>query len=79
MQNYIARFGHGSAMLALQAQHKEKSLQKIMASGLTESIVNDKTLTYYFPPCGKIVPSVIVVQNAIFKYAKDRSYIYKTL
>lgn len=41
-QNYIARFGHGSAKLARQAQSKEKTLQKMVASGLTERVVNDK-------------------------------------
>lgn len=41
-QNYIARFGHGSAKLARQAQSKEKTLQKMMASGLTERVVSDK-------------------------------------
>lgn len=41
-QNYIARFGHGSAKLARQAQSKEKTLQKMVASGLTESVKNDQ-------------------------------------
>lgn len=41
-QNYIARFGHGSAKLARQAQSKEKTLQKMLASGLTERVVSDK-------------------------------------
>ncbi|XP_039382463.1 ATP-binding cassette sub-family F member 2 isoform X4 [Mauremys reevesii] len=71
MKNYIARFGHGSAKLARQAQSKEKTLQKMMASGLTEKVVNDKTLSFYFPPCGKIPPPVIMVQNVSFKYMKD--------
>lgn len=44
LQNYIARFGHGSAKLARQAQSKEKTLQKMVASGLTERVVNDKVL-----------------------------------
>ncbi|OXB64259.1 hypothetical protein ASZ78_003707 [Callipepla squamata] len=46
MKNYIARFGHGSAKLARQAQSKEKTLQKMMASGLTERVVNDKPWIY---------------------------------
>uniref|UniRef100_A0A5F9C9I6 ATP-binding cassette sub-family F member 2 n=1 Tax=Oryctolagus cuniculus TaxID=9986 RepID=A0A5F9C9I6_RABIT len=71
MKNYIARFGHGSAKLARQAQSKEKTLQKMMASGLTERVVSDKTLSFYFPPCGKIPPPVIMVQNVSFKYTKD--------
>lgn len=44
LQNYIARFGHGSAKLARQAQSKEKTLQKMVASGLTEKVVNDKVI-----------------------------------
>merc|ERR1712142_1232226 len=63
MKNYIARFGHGSAKLARQAQSKEKTLQKMVASGLTEKVANDKTLSFCFPPCGKIPPPVIMVQN----------------
>ena len=33
MKNYIARFGHGSAKLARQAQSKEKTLAKMVAGG----------------------------------------------
>lgn len=71
MKNYI---GHGSGKLAWQAQSKEKMLQKMMASGLTERIVSDKTLSY-----GKIPPLVIMVQNVSFKYTKDGPYIYNNL
>ena len=42
LQDYIARFGHGSAKLAKQAQSKEKVLAKMVASGLTEKVVTDK-------------------------------------
>uniref|UniRef100_A0A087Y315 ATP-binding cassette sub-family F member 2 n=2 Tax=Cyprinodontoidei TaxID=8087 RepID=A0A087Y315_POEFO len=79
MKNYIARFGHGSAKLARQAQSKEKTLQKMVASGLTERVVNDKTLSFYFPPCGKIPPPVIMVQNVSFKYSDNTPHIYKNL
>uniref|UniRef100_A0A8C8IZS8 ATP-binding cassette sub-family F member 2 n=1 Tax=Oncorhynchus tshawytscha TaxID=74940 RepID=A0A8C8IZS8_ONCTS len=79
MKNYIARFGHGSAKLARQAQSKEKTLQKMVASGLTESVSNDKTLSFCFPPCGKIPPPVIMVQNVSFKYSDDQPHIYKNL
>ena len=40
MKNYIARFGHGSAKLARQAQSKEKTLAKMVAGGLTEKVGN---------------------------------------
>ncbi|XP_063768193.1 ATP-binding cassette, sub-family F, member 2b [Eleginops maclovinus] len=79
MKNYIARFGHGSAKLARQAQSKEKTLQKMVASGLTEKVVNDKTLSFVFPPCGKIPPPVIMVQNVSFKYSDDAPHIYTNL
>ena len=41
-QNYIARFGHGSAKLARQAQSKEKTLKKMVDGGLTEKVATDK-------------------------------------
>lgn len=43
-QNYIARFGHGSAKLARQAQSKEKTLKKMVDAGLTEKVTADKVL-----------------------------------
>ena len=42
LQNYIARFGHGSAKLARQAQSKEKTLKKMVDKGLTEKVTSDK-------------------------------------
>ena len=41
-QDYVARFGHGSAKLARQAQSKEKVLAKMVAGGLTEKVQKDK-------------------------------------
>lgn len=79
MKNYIARFGHGSAKLARQAQSKEKTLAKMVAQGLTEKVTNDKTVTFYFPSCGTIPPPVIMVQNVSFRYSEDTPYIYKNL
>ena len=38
MKDYIARFGHGSAKLAKQAQSKEKTLAKMERGGLTEKV-----------------------------------------
>lgn len=79
MKNYIARFGHGSAKLARQAQSKEKTLKKMVDGGLTERVVADKTLSFYFPDCGKIAPPVLSVQNVNFKYKNDPTWIYKNL
>jgi len=79
MKNYIARFGHGSAKLARQAQSKEKTLAKMVAQGLTEKVVDDKSLNFCFPPCGKIPPPVIMVQNVSFRYNDSTPYIYRNL
>lgn len=79
MKNYIARFGHGSAKLARQAQSKEKTLAKMVAQGLTEKVVDDKTLSFYFPSCGTIPPPVIMVQNVSFRYNDQTPFIYRNL
>lgn len=79
MKNYIARFGHGSAKLARQAQSKEKTLAKMVAQGLTEKAVDDKVLNFCFPSCGTIPPPVIMVQNVNFRYNDNTPYIYKNL
>lgn len=79
MKDYIARFGHGSAKLARQAQSKEKTLKKMVDSGLTEQVVKDKTLSFYFPSCGTIPPPVIMVQNVSFKYNDRDDWIYRNL
>lgn len=79
MKNYIARFGHGSAKLARQAQSKEKTLAKMVAGGLAEKVTSDKTLSFYFPTINKIPPPVIMVQNVSFRYTDDTPWIYKNL
>merc|ERR1740136_222277 len=79
MKDYIARFGHGSAKLARQAQSKEKTLAKMVADGLTEKVVSDRTVSFCFYSCGKIPPPVIMVQNVSFRYNDQTPYIYKNL
>jgi len=79
MKNYIARFGHGSAKLARQAQSKEKTLKKMVDGGLTERVSGDKTVAFYFPSCGPIPPPVIMVQNVSFQYTEGKKWIYKNL
>lgn len=79
MKDYIARFGHGSAKLARQAQSKEKTMAKMVAGGLTEKVVNEKIVQFYFPDCGTIPPPVIMVQNVSFRYKDDGPLIYKNL
>jgi len=79
MKEYIARFGHGSAKLARQAQSKEKTLAKMVAEGLTEKVTTDRSVSFCFYDCGKIPPPVIMVQNVSFRYSDDTPYIYKNL
>ncbi|XP_041365113.1 ATP-binding cassette sub-family F member 2-like [Gigantopelta aegis] len=79
MKDYIARFGHGSAKLARQAQSKEKTLKKMVDGGLTERVSSDKLLSFYFPSCDPIPPPVIMVEDVSFKYGPDKPYIYKNL
>uniref|UniRef100_A0A1W7RAW8 ATP-binding cassette sub-family F member 2 n=1 Tax=Hadrurus spadix TaxID=141984 RepID=A0A1W7RAW8_9SCOR len=79
MKEYVARFGHGSAKLARQAQSKEKTMNKMIAAGLTEKIIADKTVQFYFPSCGTIPPPVIMVQNVSFRYSDSGPFIYKNL
>ena len=67
-----------SAKLARQAQSKEKVLAKMVAGGLTEKVGKDRTLSFYFPPCEKLPPPVLMVQHVGFKYP-DGSEIYKNL
>merc|ERR1711902_226427 len=79
MKNYIARFGHGSAKLARQAQSKEKTLAKMVAGGLTEKVKTDKSVSFYFFSCGTIPPPVIMVQKVSFRYNETTPWIYKNI
>ncbi|XVF36664.1 hypothetical protein REPUB_Repub19eG0076700 [Reevesia pubescens] len=50
MKEYIARFGHGSAKLAWQAQSKEKTLANMVQGGLIEKVARDKVLVFRLGP-----------------------------
>jgi ATP-binding cassette subfamily F protein 2 len=62
MKEYIARFGHGSAKLARQAQSKEKTLAKMVAAGLTQPVERDSTLSFKFNNPSRIPPPVLQFQ-----------------
>jgi ATP-binding cassette subfamily F protein 2 len=78
MKEYIARFGHGSAKLARQAQSKEKTLAKMERGGLTEKVVRDKVLVFRFIDVGKLPPPVLQFVEVKFGYTED-NLIYKCL
>ncbi|XP_061359428.1 ABC transporter F family member 1 isoform X2 [Gastrolobium bilobum] len=78
MKEYIARFGHGSAKLARQAQSKEKTLAKMERGGLAEKVVRDKVLVFRFTDVGKLPPPVLQFVEVAFGYTPD-NLIYKSL
>nr|XP_039255679.1 ATP-binding cassette sub-family F member 2-like isoform X2 [Styela clava] len=79
MKDYIARFGHGSAKLAKQAQSKEKTLAKMVEKGLTQRVSSDNGISFFFPECGKLAPPVMMVQNVSFRYNDQTPLIYENL
>ena len=79
MKDYIARFGHGSAKLAKQAQSKEKVLLKMVRGGLTEAVTFDKAVNLRFFQVGKLPPPVIQLQGVFFQYNPKSPVIYKNL
>ncbi|CAO2813011.1 unnamed protein product [Amaranthus hypochondriacus] len=78
MKEYIARFGHGSAKLARQAQSKEKTLAKMERGGLTEKVARDHILTFRFTDVGKLPPPVLQFVEVSFGYTPD-NILYKNL
>jgi ATP-binding cassette subfamily F protein 2 len=80
MKEYIARFGHGSAKLARQAQSKEKTLARMEEGGLTERVVKDKVVTFTFIDCGKLPPPVLQFNHVHFGYTENpKDEIYSDL
>jgi len=80
MKEYIARFGHGSAKLARQAQSKEKTLARMEERGLTEEVSRDHTFVFSFLDCGKLPPPVLSFNHVHFSYSGNSSdEIYKDL
>ncbi|DBA02473.1 TPA: hypothetical protein N0F65_008687 [Lagenidium giganteum] len=68
MKEYIARFGHGNAKLARQAQSKEKTLAKMVREGLTEKVVVETFGDFKFPNPEKLPPPVLMFQDVAFGY-----------
>ncbi|KAK0416839.1 hypothetical protein QR680_012713 [Steinernema hermaphroditum] len=77
--DYIARFGHGSAKLARQAQSKEKTMAKMIAGGLTEKVATENVKQFYFFDPGHVPPPVIMIQHVSFRYNEKTPFIYENL
>ena len=72
MKEYIARFGHGSAKLARQAQSKEKVLAKMVREGLTEKVETERVVKFDFENVGKLPPPVLQFTEVTFGYSRDK-------
>ena len=68
MKEYVARFGHGTAKNAKQAQSKEKVLEKMIRGGLTDKPDEEKPLNFRFADPGKLVPPVLAFHDVSFGY-----------
>ena len=76
MKQYIAKFGHGSAKLAKQAQSKEKTLAKMQEKGLTKPVSKEHAFTMKWPDPGALPPPVLQILNVSFHYPGS-DYLYK--
>ena len=72
MKEYIARFGHGSAKLARQAQSKEKTLEKMVSEGLTEKVETESVVKIKFENVGKLPPPVLQFAEVAFGYSPQK-------
>ena len=68
MKEYIARFGHGSAKLARQAQSKEKTLARMTRGGLTQAVSKDRAINFEFPCAGYLPPPIMQFKEVSFAY-----------
>jgi len=68
MKEYVARFGQGNAKMARQAQSKEKVLDKMLRSGLTDKVEIDKPMDFKFADPGKLSPPVLQCNDITFGY-----------
>jgi ATP-binding cassette, subfamily F, member 2 len=68
MKDYVAKFGHGTAKNAKQAQSKEKTLDKMVRSGLTDKVEIEKAMDFQFPSPGPLAPPVLQCTDIAFGY-----------
>eukprot|EP01041_Mallomonas_annulata_P002627 gene2626-5152_t len=68
MKEYVAKFGHGTAKNAKQAQSKEKVLDKMVRGGLTEKVEAEKALDFKFLDPGRLAPPVLQCNDISFGY-----------
>ena len=68
IKDFIARFGHGTKKLVLQAQSREKLLAKKLEAGLTPMPEVDPQWDWTFPDAGQLAVPVLSIENVSFAY-----------
>lgn len=71
MKEYIARFGHGSAKLARQAQSKEKTLEKMVQSSNPRSPAPIGRLKLHFPRTCACFSGTLLLLELCFSAARS--------
>jgi len=68
IQDFIARFGHGTVKMVRQAQSREKLLAKKLEAGLTDKPEEEKVWDWSFPDAGNLPVPVLAIENLTFAY-----------
>jgi len=68
IQDFIARFGHGTVKMVRQAQSREKLLAKKLEAGLTEKPEELKAWDWSFPDAGQLPVPVLAIEKLSFAY-----------
>jgi ATP-binding cassette subfamily F protein 2 len=71
IQDFIARFGHGTVKMVRQAQSREKLLQKKLEAGLTPKPEAIQHFDWTFPDAGNLPVPVLAIENVSFAYPKS--------
>ena len=69
LQTNVRHIFIGTAKMAAQAKSREKKLGRMVSSGLTQAVTEDRNLAFRFPTCDLLAPPIIMVQQISFRYA----------
>jgi ATP-binding cassette subfamily F protein 2 len=68
------------ANMRIQAESKQKIIDKMKEAGLTEKPISDRTYDFKFPDSEKISPPVLAFNNVSFSYSgKKEDHLYEKL
>lgn len=71
MKDFIARYGHGTAKMARQAQSREKAMSKL-ALNATEKVDKDYNFEFSFDNVEDFFGTLIEVCDVDFGYSEDK-------